>query len=191
MRSRVFAGAKQVMFWRKVRAQPASAGNPGAAAIADTARPDNKPSTPASQTKRPEEAAKPVKAAQTAASVAPPIAETVPPPVAAPKTAPPPPATPIPVASPPEIKAVPVYAPKAAAPEIPNSIPPPPTALEDDVVDRIYAKIAKELETGSMIKGLWTRLYAECDGDEKRAKVLYIKQRAEKLIAAERLRQAK
>ncbi len=58
-------------------------------------------------------------------------------------------------------------------------------------MDRIYAKIARELETGGMTKGLWTRLYAECDGDEKRTKVLYIKQRAEKLIAAERMRLAK
>lgn len=33
LRSRVFAGAKQVMFWRKVRAQPASAGNPAATAV--------------------------------------------------------------------------------------------------------------------------------------------------------------
>lgn len=63
--------------------------------------------------------------------------------------------------------------------------------IEDDVVERIYAKIAKELETDSMTKGLWTRLYAECDGDEKRTKVLYIKQRAEKLIAAERMRRLK
>jgi hypothetical protein len=32
---------------------------------------------------------------------------------------------------------------------------------------------------------LWTRLFAECDGDEKQTKILYIKHRAERLISAE------
>lgn len=54
--------------------------------------------------------------------------------------------------------------------------------------DRIYRQIAEELETGATDKGLWTRLFAECSGDEKQTKVLYIKQRAERLISAERLR---
>ncbi len=182
IRSRVFAGAKQVMFWRQVRAQPASAGKPPATAgdVANTARSGNNPSPPANPGRAPEAAAKPANAAQTAAKVAPIIADPAPPPLDAP----------IPVATPPDIKAVPVYVPKTAAPEIPSTIP-PPVVIEDEVVDRIYAKIAKELETGSMTKGLWTRLYAECDGDEKRTRVLYIKQRAEKLIAAERIRLAK
>jgi hypothetical protein len=54
--------------------------------------------------------------------------------------------------------------------------------------DPIYTAIAKELETGVADKGLWIRLFAECGGDEKQTKVLYIKQRADRLIAAERLR---
>jgi hypothetical protein len=54
--------------------------------------------------------------------------------------------------------------------------------------DRIYALIAEELETGTPEKGLWTRLFAECGGEEKQLKVLYIRQRAERLIAAERAR---
>lgn len=49
--------------------------------------------------------------------------------------------------------------------------------------DRIYQQIAEELESGTHDKGLWTRLFAECAGDEKQTKVLYIKQRAERLIA--------
>lgn len=53
--------------------------------------------------------------------------------------------------------------------------------------DRIYASIAMELETGETDKGLWTRLFAECSGDEKQIKVLYIKQRAERLISAKRI----
>lgn len=55
-------------------------------------------------------------------------------------------------------------------------------------VDHVYALIAEELETGVADKGLWTRLFAECSGDEKQTKVLYIKQRAERLISTERLR---
>jgi hypothetical protein len=54
--------------------------------------------------------------------------------------------------------------------------------------ERVYAEIAKELETGVADKGLWTRLFAECGGDEKQTKVLYIKQRVERLIASERAR---
>lgn len=54
--------------------------------------------------------------------------------------------------------------------------------------DTIYNSIANELETGNTDKGLWTRLFAECNGDEKQVKVLYIKRRAEKLIEAEKLR---
>jgi hypothetical protein len=52
----------------------------------------------------------------------------------------------------------------------------------------IYAAIANELESGATDKGLWIRLFAECDGDENRTKVAYIKQRAEKLIALEQSR---
>jgi len=54
--------------------------------------------------------------------------------------------------------------------------------------DRVYALIAEELEAGRPEKGLWTRLFAECGGDEKETRVLYIKQRAQRLIAAEQLR---
>ena len=49
----------------------------------------------------------------------------------------------------------------------------------------IYATVANELETGQTDKGLWTRLYVENDGDEKKTKLAYIKQRAEILIADE------
>jgi uncharacterized RDD family membrane protein YckC len=58
-------------------------------------------------------------------------------------------------------------------------------ALDEDA---IYAIIADEIESGKTDKGLWTRLFAELDGDEKKTKLAYIKQRAAKLIAAEQLR---
>lgn len=54
--------------------------------------------------------------------------------------------------------------------------------------DRVYRQIAEELETGATDKGLWTRLFAECGGDEKQTKVFYIKQRADRLVSAERQR---
>ncbi len=54
--------------------------------------------------------------------------------------------------------------------------------------DSIYATVAEELESGKTDKGLWTRLFAECDGDEKQTRVAYIKRRVEKLMDAERAR---
>jgi hypothetical protein len=56
--------------------------------------------------------------------------------------------------------------------------------------DAIYAAIANELKTGATNEGLWTRLFAECDGDENRTKVAYIKQRAAFLITSESARLA-
>lgn len=54
--------------------------------------------------------------------------------------------------------------------------------------DAVYEVVANEMDSGKMDKGLWTRLFAELDGDEKKVKIAYIKQRAEKLMAAERAR---
>lgn len=41
----------------------------------------------------------------------------------------------------------------------------------------IYAGIAQEFETGTLDKGLWIRLFAECEGDETKTKVHYIRER--------------
>lgn len=54
--------------------------------------------------------------------------------------------------------------------------------------DAIYTIVAEELETGKTDKGLWTRIYAECGGDEKQVKVLYITRRVKKLMANEKAR---
>jgi hypothetical protein len=69
-----------------------------------------------------------------------------------------------------------------------DAIPPIDPMVVDE--DAIYAAIANELKTGATNEGLWTRLFAECDGDENRTKVAYIKQRAEKMIAIEQGRLA-
>ena len=54
--------------------------------------------------------------------------------------------------------------------------------------DSIYANIATEIESGNIEKGLWTRAFAECNGDENRTKAAYIKEKAERLITAEKSR---
>ena len=68
---------------------------------------------------------------------------------------------------------------------MPTTLPEKPTAVDED---QIYAAIAHELETNTTDKGLWTRLFAQCDGDDNLTKVRYIKERAAKLIAAAQLR---
>ena len=62
----------------------------------------------------------------------------------------------------------------------------PASAGSDALQASVYAAIANELESGGTDKGLWTRLFAEANGDEKMTKVAYIKQRAAKLMEAER-----
>lgn len=49
----------------------------------------------------------------------------------------------------------------------------------------VYEVIAQEIESGQTDKGLWTRIYAECDGDETRTKVQYIRQRHASLVTSE------
>ncbi len=61
-----------------------------------------------------------------------------------------------------------------------------PTNISNLDEDAIYTMVADELETGKTDKGLWTRLFAECGGDEKQVKALYITRRVEKLLEAEK-----
>jgi hypothetical protein len=84
------------------------------------------------------------------------------------------------------IASAPTRSPVGAA----KAVSPPPVSPQTVTVDEdtVYAAIADELETSATDKGLWTRLFAECDGDENRTKAAYIKQRAEKLLSAERAR---
>ena len=55
-------------------------------------------------------------------------------------------------------------------------------ALDEDAV---YRQIAEEFQTGTTDSGLWTRLFAHCGGDERKTEVLYIRERAERLVLAE------
>ncbi len=204
-RVRVLARAKQLLSWRRRPKPPALPGIPPAAAgdVADrggvtrTAMPvspggdfdggavletaaatsavriDEQPATPASSGSLPEVVSEPVISIQDAV-VAAIIAEPAPPPTLASK----------PVAEPPDIKAEPGVFPKTSAAENPDAIR--LQAVLDE--ERIYAAIADELETGGVDKGLWTRLFAECEGDETRTKVFYIRQRAARLMSDERVR---
>lgn len=51
--------------------------------------------------------------------------------------------------------------------------------------DELYEIIANELESGKTQKGLWTKLYAQCGGDETQTKVRYIEQRLAQMKDAE------
>jgi hypothetical protein len=47
--------------------------------------------------------------------------------------------------------------------------------------EELYAQAAAELEDGTRDEGLWAKCFAECDGEENKAKARYIKTRAERL----------
>ncbi len=47
---------------------------------------------------------------------------------------------------------------------------------------RVYEKIADEIESGNLDRGLWLKLYAENTGDKKATEIAYIKQRARQLF---------
>jgi hypothetical protein len=49
--------------------------------------------------------------------------------------------------------------------------------------DAFYDQVAEEIETGNLVRGVWVRAFSEADGDENRAKAIYIKLRVTKLSA--------
>ena len=51
--------------------------------------------------------------------------------------------------------------------------------------EQLYAQAAAELSGGTRDEGLWAKCFAECDGDENKAKALYIKKRVERLVDSE------
>ena len=79
--------------------------------------------------------------------------------------------------------AAPIASTQSASRSSTGSVAPQESTMMDE--DAIYDAIAKELDTGATDKGLWTRLFAECDGDENKTKVAYIKQRAERIRTLE------
>jgi len=54
----------------------------------------------------------------------------------------------------------------------------------EEIDDAVYANISKEIESGTLDRSLWTRLYGECDGNEAKTKAAYIRNRATRLSDA-------
>ena len=52
------------------------------------------------------------------------------------------------------------------------------TAHPTNTERQMYADIADELDTGNRDRSLWTKAFAECDGDESRTRAAYIRYRA-------------
>ncbi len=50
--------------------------------------------------------------------------------------------------------------------------------------DKFYDEVARELQEKSMVAGLWTKAYAEMNGDEAKTRALYIKYRVAQLAEA-------
>ena len=83
----------------------------------------------------------------------------------------------------------------AAAPVVAASKPavvaghmePPPLQKKENTPavndDAFYDEVAKEMQENRLVPGVWTRAFAEADGDENRAKAIYIKLRVTKLSA--------
>jgi len=49
--------------------------------------------------------------------------------------------------------------------------------------DKFYDQVASELQNKTLIPGLWTRAYAEANGDDAKARALYIRYRVQQLAA--------
>ena len=49
--------------------------------------------------------------------------------------------------------------------------------------EEIYESISKEIDNDEKKKGLWTKAFGESDGDENKAKALYIKYRFDQIKA--------
>lgn len=50
---------------------------------------------------------------------------------------------------------------------------------------RLYEQIAQELEANTVDKGVWTKAYAQAEGDDKQTRAFYIKARLSRLLALE------
>jgi hypothetical protein len=56
----------------------------------------------------------------------------------------------------------------------------------DFITDAIYDQIGAELQNDSVNRGLWTRAYADANGDDAKTRALYIKYRAAQLAMLKR-----
>lgn len=61
-------------------------------------------------------------------------------------------------------------------------------SLDASTDEDYWATAMNEVETGQRRPGVWAKVFAECDGDETKAKVAYLKARVQQLTDAERMR---
>lgn len=61
---------------------------------------------------------------------------------------------------------------------------PAPLTLDMSTEEDFWATALNELETGQRRPGVWAKAFAECDGDETKSKVAYLKARLQQLIDA-------
>lgn len=60
------------------------------------------------------------------------------------------------------------------------------TIADTSAIDAIYEKIDQELKTDNLDRATWTRAQGDAEGNAERTKALYIKYRAQRLLAANR-----
>lgn len=60
--------------------------------------------------------------------------------------------------------------------------------IVENIEDWAYEQVGKEFDSSNPDQGAWTKAFAQAGGDDKQTRVLYIKARVEKLIAAEQAR---
>ena len=65
-----------------------------------------------------------------------------------------------------------------------TTLPLAPTMIEKSTEEDFWATAMNEVETGQRRPGVWAKAFAECDGDETRAKVAYLKARVGQLTNA-------
>lgn len=71
---------------------------------------------------------------------------------------------------------------KNAAKRAPHSTPTP--TVPPFEMDAIYEQVADEIDNGAIQRGLWLRVYTECEGDPIKARASYIRNRAAILAKA-------
>lgn len=61
-----------------------------------------------------------------------------------------------------------------------------PTIMNINNEEEMYEYIANEIEHNKVRKGLWTKLLVECEGNETKVKLAYIRKRVEELKAEQK-----
>ena len=71
----------------------------------------------------------------------------------------------------------------AAAPSSATGAPGSSAGRAVDSDDDLFEQVGMELESGRTVRAVWTRAFAEAEGDDNKARVIYIRHRMERLKA--------